>query len=197
MADSRFFDEESIAEHFRQLADGQLAEVHYVTNALKGEVFFDLLIEGVRFRGLCTASGPSIERMWDASHTVSVQLGVASISELQGREPIRGRSLVEGQPWSICKYRHQPRISLDGLSQRGIDRLAVEFGMPINAFGRGRHIDEAQSFYASPAFQALLRWADLHPHMAARASNEGHYLRGWASVLLDPPSGGSGSAMVA
>ncbi len=145
-----------------------LADVRH--NALKGDVFVDVTIEGVRFKGQISGLYPVVAS-YHAVHGFEVgwvQYGVASI-DCARTEGLRS----ETRAWAICKYNSQPRVPLQALSVAGIRRLAVELGLVINPWlpeGADQPApadvfapEELAAFFESKAFDAIVQWAKAHP----------------------------------
>ena len=171
--------EEARAFH-RMFSTKAVAEATH--NPLKGENFIDVTIEGHRFQG-----GLSLEP-YIALYSVpggrsggSCALGVASISN-----PYRNRLAKDFyRQWAVCKYETQSRIDLSNLSEAGMHRLALEFGLPILNNETGIVFGHHAYFYVSKAYDALVNWASAHPRKIQnfRANS---YLGHWAlAAMLD------------
>lgn len=159
------------------LAEEELAPVEY--HEPRGNTFLDMTIEGQRFHG--TVFGNSL--MIGPKYTGVCSLGVTAINFVP---PNAG-----GVPtWALCKYGNQWHMSLS-LSERGLRRLAVEFGIPIVPLlepEMGQMVDDPSFFYNSRAFAAIRRWARAHPRKIMT-------LRGDAYLYLWPLSAVTGRPM--
>lgn len=151
-------------------------------NPLKGDIFIDVTIEGHRFQGALGLEPYIALYSVACSRAVgSCALGVASISN-----PYQNR--LDEDPyrqWAVCKYETQSRIDLSNLSEAGMHRLALEFGLPILNKETGIVFGHHAYFYVSKAYDALVTWACAHPrkiqHYPANS-----YLGHWAlAAILD------------
>lgn len=150
-----------VENYFAALKREGLAEAKH--NELKGRMFIDVTIEGYRYQGEFTPSGPIIiGRGPGASFTTDSYLGVSSIAF--------DDDTSMGTGWYVCKYYNQPHLNISGLSPAGMRTLATVFGM---AFTQDVYIhklpDEEFIFYHSKAYEALKSWAKKHPRMANSA----------------------------
>ncbi|ABM96937.1 hypothetical protein [Methylibium petroleiphilum] len=160
--------------YFKLLEESELAPV--VHHPLRGDFFIDLTIEGRRFRAEVVGPNPILEEHGGLHW---VQLGACSINRAKQDYP-RPSSEFE---WFVCKYDNQPRVSLAGLSDAGIRRLALEFGLviekPMSAFSYRVHLPaEKFVFERSRAWLALKEWGRKHPRKLARREL-GDYLGDW------------------
>ena len=169
------------AEYFAQLRSLGVADVQ--RNPVRGDVFHDVTIEGFRFRAAVSASGPFIEANTCAHG--SCQLGVATINSCVDTAREHG-----GAPaWQICKYQNQWRINVSGLTDAGRRALACEFGLPLLPIAERKLPHEYLSFYASPAFDALIAWAATHPRKIRRMKANS-YLGDWPNAAISGQSCG-------
>lgn len=161
----------------------------------RGDVFHEVEIEGICFRGAVGIGGPAIIRRTARlrGHEQGwVQLGVAEIHCVPRPSPYLNQAeqtAPVGHEWWVCKYgASEERIKIDDLSPAGRHALAHEFGIVLyyplrDDYSRVADPDalhfacEWFPFYLSPAFQSLCAWARKHPRKATLA--RGSYLRDW------------------
>lgn len=181
-------------------------EIH----AVKGDVFHEVSIEGQHFTGYVVQTGDVYLRKLNAQFGIDfspqIQIGAASIRKVEPSEDhshssrVGNSSLDLQNPmphgeWWICKYdANENRIDLGAMSEEGRNALAREFGLPIIPHGnspqptepwaRFAYGGEDTVFYASPAYKALLDWADLHPKKARSASSKATHLKGWLTPKI-------------
>ncbi len=67
-------------------------------------------------------------------------------------------------------------------SYSAIDGLSMYLGT-FCQFRTGANSEDTV-FYASPAYKALLDWADLHPKKARSASSKATHLKGWLTPKI-------------
>jgi len=100
--------------------------------------FFEDKYEGRRFAALMSGDGPYI---LDIHGNCGVALGPSSIANLVPDPVLVGWGRrVAGPEWWIVKYHNQPRVCLEGLSGEAREKLAADFGLPIES-GEGRYWD--------------------------------------------------------
>ncbi len=133
--------------------------------------FYTTVIGGRQFEGVLSADGPYISCGIDG-----VALGRCTTIELLRPEFDGGvgRHRVLSHSWWIAKYRTQPRVSLDAMSDEERQQLAVEFGIRVSDTK-----SIAERFWDSPAFRSLAAWAQKNPRAAARYRSYDAYLPGW------------------
>jgi hypothetical protein len=138
---------------------------------MSSRTFYTTVIGRRRFEAVLSADGPYISCGPDGaalgSCTSIEQLGPALDTGIGGRE-------VTPLSWWIVKYRTQPRISLNGLSEDERQQLSEEFGIRMS-------YDEIhdEPFWDSAAFRSLAAWVKKHPRTAARFAGYNAYLPGW------------------
>jgi hypothetical protein len=100
-------------------------------------VFYVAVIGGRQFDGILSGDGPYI-----ACGNDGVALGMCASIEQLGAEIESGlrRRPVMPHRWWIAKYRTQPRISLDGMTDPERRRLADEFGIRVGRESRGARV---------------------------------------------------------
>ena len=158
-------------EYFSALTEEGVAL--YQRHEPRGDVFLDLTIENIRFAALIATDGPyiSAEKLYSG-----VSLGVSAISFVNS-------DFERKVGWWVCKYWNQPRIDVNALTPAGRRTLAVQFGLlmqgPPDVGPFVSEHSEAMAFYASPAFEALRRWATAHPRKIKRFGPNS-YLGEWA-----------------
>jgi len=155
--------------------------VSVIRHPPKGDVFHHVEVEGIHFFGCLNGGWPYIERRSKAArgnYEGSVQFGVCSIHLTTFRD--------KGGPeeWAICKYGpSEPRISLLGLSETGVYKLANEFGIgPTGIITRPSMpslVGVSDNFYTSQAFLGLILWAMEHPRKI-KTYEPNTYLGDWA-----------------
>lgn len=133
--------------------------------------FYTSTIGGLHFHGAICSSGPYIIGAED-----STDIGACSIIHLDDGN--------DGKPrgYYIAKYGDcwQTKIYLKEFSERDIDKLTREFGIP-----RGRFSEEQTSFYQTPAFNALCTWAGANSKYAKRIGRKGgRYLPDWYARVI-------------
>ncbi len=172
-----------LLDTYFEFLDG-LATSPVQVNQAKQDVFWDVSVEGVRFKGT-VSTDPFISRKdepYDA-----VPFGVALIYDLEPSpdEPLSG--------YHICKYDPtQPCVSLTGLSQGGIAAVAKSFGLimqpPESSSEKvvrdwfelvNSSILPAYAFFRSPAGIALRSWCRAHPKLAKKHISKTDYLLYW------------------
>jgi hypothetical protein len=133
--------------------------------------FYTRVIGGRQFEGVLSADGPYISCGIDG-----VALGRCTTIELLSPELDSGvgRHRVSSYSWWIAKYRTQPRVSLDAMSDEERQQLAVEFGIRVSDTK-----SIAERFWDSPAFRSLAAWVQKNPRAAARFRSYDAYLPGW------------------
>jgi hypothetical protein len=101
-------------------------------------VFYVAVIGGRQFEGILSGDGPYITCGNDG-----VALGTCASIELLDAEIESGlrRRPVMPHSWWIAKYRTQPRISLDGMTDPDRRRLADEVGIRV-----GRESPDVEPF---------------------------------------------------
>jgi hypothetical protein len=167
----------------------------------KGDVFHEVEIEGVCFRGIVSMDGPAIVRRSARlrGHEQGwVQLGVAEIHHVpQFRRDIAraAQDKPSGHAWWVCKYSAcEERIRIDDLSAAGRHALAHEFGIVLSYLHQDQAtIDadpDAMTFHASgwflcylsPAFQSLCQWVKKHPRKAG--NRRGSHFGDWVEAAI-------------
>lgn len=133
--------------------------------------FYTTVIGGRQFEGVLSADGPYISCGIDG-----VALGRCTTIELLSPELGGGvgRHRVSSHSWWIAKYRTQPRVSLNGMSDEERQQLALEFGIRVSDT---KSVEER--FWDSPAFRSLAAWVQKNPRAAARYRGYDAYLPGW------------------
>jgi hypothetical protein len=134
-------------------------------------VFYVAVIGGRHFEGILSGDGPYITCGDDG-----VALGTcASIEQLSAEiESGLRRRPVMPHSWWIAKYRNQPRISLDGMTDPERRRTADEFGIRV-----GRESPDVEPFWESAAFRSLAAWIRSRPRVGERFRDYNAYLPGW------------------
>lgn len=156
-----------------------------VHNDLKSDVFIDVTIEGRRFLAIIYPGGPSIlDHRWGSN---SSPYGVSVISFCDGKGLFGNGAANAG--WKVCKYKHQGRIDLDGLSLHGIRSLAIEMGLYIHSPMPDvdmmmPYVNEQLAFRHSKAWNALIEWGRKHPRKLQRRYL-GDYLGSWAIEVAE------------
>ena len=167
----------------------------------KGDVFHEVEIEGICFRGAVGIDGPAIIRRSARLRGYEqgwVQLGVAEIHFVPQWSPYIAQAQQTtpvGHEWWVCKYGPtEERIKIEDLSPAGRHALAHEFGIVLHHFLRDDDTFDADSdavhfysgewflFYLSPAFQSLFEWARKHPRKAKDRANS--YLGQWSEAAM-------------
>lgn len=138
--------------------------------------FYSTTIAGQQIRAALGMYDPYIE-----CDNGSVAIGVASI--------IYNEDGSEKRPvgFYIAKYgsMHDAAIHLKGFSQTDVERVTAEFGVPQGRFG-----ERDTSFFDSPAFVGLCKWAEKNPQYAKRIGRKGgKYLPGWYDEVQARKSG--------
>lgn len=131
--------------------------------------FYTTKIAGLELKGEVTRSGPCI-----VGGDSSVAIGVCSIIYLHEGE----EGKTEG--YYIAKYsdKWQTELFLKGFSEREVDRVTAEFGIP-------RSSESATSFYQTPAFKGLCSWTEKNPQFAKRVSRSANiYLPEWYEQVI-------------
>jgi hypothetical protein len=137
-------------------------------------VFFDTVIEGLRFQCLLSADGPYI-------YCVNQRQGVALGNCTSIVNVDTSGSEANGGEWHIAKYRNELRIDISRLSKLGRDTLARELGIPFFEFSS---MEESENqFYESEAFSSLCLWAESHPTLFKQYRRCNSYLPGWGDVV--------------
>lgn len=133
--------------------------------------FYATVIGGRQFEGVLSADGPYI-----ACGIDGVALGSCTTIELLSPDLDTGvgRHQVTPNSWWITKYRTQPRIPLDGLSENERQQLADNFGIRV-----GHEESLGEPFWDSAAFRSLAAWIKKHPRVAAPFREYNAYLPGW------------------
>lgn len=145
--------------------------------------FYTLTLEGHKFYGEVSASGPVIvdERgSW-------VALGVCSI--VRCVNPAWGRKMLDGgghvdslidptARWWIVKYTDELRINIDSLSDESRQQISDRFGIPIRDTGIGAG-DFGKRFVNSNAAEGLREWTKKHPRLLKRYGVYDDYIRQW------------------
>jgi hypothetical protein len=134
-------------------------------------VFYVAVIGGRQFEGILSGDGPYITCGNDG-----VALGTCASIEQLGAEIESGlrRRPVMPYSWWIAKYRTQPRISLDGMTDPERRWLADEFGIRV-----GRESPDVEPFWESAAFGSLAAWIRSRPRVGERFRDYNAYLPGW------------------
>jgi len=146
-------------------------------------VFYVAVIGGRHFEVILSSDGPYI-----ACGNDGVALGMCtSIEQLGARieSGLRQRPVMP-HSWWIAKYRNQPRISLDGMTDPERRRLADEFGIRV-----GSESPDIEPFWESAAFRSLAAWIRNHPRAGERFRDCNAYLPGWydaARAVVDNES---------
>jgi len=137
-------------------------------------VFYVAVIGGRQFEGILSGDGPYISCGNDG-----VALGTCTSIEQFGAEIESGGNPrpVMAHSWWIAKYRNQPRISLEGMTDPERRRLAGEFGIRV-----GRESPDVEPFWESAAFQSLAAWIRSRPRVGERFRNYNAYLPGWCDA---------------
>jgi len=172
----------ALDSYFRWLSAQPAAAV--LINEPKDEVFFDVTIDGTRFKGNVGAN-PSLSS--DRSGGSTAPFGVSVICSVS--EP------VAGSPGglAVCKYDpSQPRIPLGHLSIHGVVALARTFGLivqphliPLSRSSEDSRLlltnvyAPAYAFFRSPAAAALQAWCRAHPRLAKQQESRSDYLLAW------------------
>lgn len=164
----------------------------------KRDIFHEVEIEGVCFRGILGIDGPYVTRQSSRKRGFSkgwVQLGVAEISQADQYPQRRTTDIgaPPGKQWWVCKQdTQQARIPIDDLSILGRCAFAHEFGIPIkppsqmNSRDHDQHpVDTLQMFYLSPSFRGLTRWAEKHPRKSRYSGFWSAYLPYWDEEMAD------------
>lgn len=140
------------------------------------DVFYGAQVGGLEFQALVSADGPYIKCGLD---------GVALVvSTIRYFTPNTGRfGGVAG--WYVVKYRDQARIHLPHFDKKAVETMCLEFGLCHH--DKALHIEPANpqtAFYASQAWQGLVRWVKAHPRLAKRFGQYDSYLPGWYELAL-------------
>lgn len=174
------------------------------TNPTKGNVFRDVVIEGVRFQGYVGSNGPAIKKIVTQHNFLdggSVPLG--RVTEIHYLNEFQRNSLegVKKAGWWVCKYGPaEPCIRLDSLTAEGIHTLSFQFGIPIFPNDKAkpkvdvpvewtfRRIftlpDGLVLFFMSPSFKDLCTWAQTHAKQIRSSEFREDYLRGWKDTAI-------------
>ena len=83
--------------------------------------------------------------------------------------------------WLVVNYYDEARIFLPGFAPNAIRILSDEFGLPVLTEPGFDPADSAhqESFFTSPAWEALRLWVIHHPRPARSLAICDTYLRGW------------------
>lgn len=167
----------------------------------KGDVFHEVEIEGVCFRGAVGIDGPAIIRRSARLRGYEqgwVQLGAGEIHHVPLFSPYIARAKQDtpiGHEWWICKYGpREERVKIDDLSPVGRHALAHEFGIVLRYSLKDSYTFDADPdamhyfggdwilFYLSPAFKSLCEWAKKRPRKARNCPSS--HLGDWATSAL-------------
>jgi hypothetical protein len=142
-------------------------------NIAKGDVYFDAVIEGLRFQAFA-GQDPYVARK-DTGEWC--QLGVSSIHRAS---PIGLRN--GPMQWMVCKYSaSEGRIDLHQLSDAGRRAFSITFGVPIA--DPHTQLRELDAFYAARAFDGLVSWAARRPRKFKAEKGISSYVGDWKSVV--------------
>lgn len=169
-----------------------MGQVRVETFPTKRDIFHEVEIERICFRGIIGIDGPYVTRQSSRKRGFSqgwVQLGVAQISETNQYPKHRTNDIgsENDAQWWVCKHdSDQARIPIDDLSILGIHAFAHEFGIPIAPSSQMNSkchellpVDNRLMFYLSPSFQGLSIWANKHPRKARHSGFWAAYLPYW------------------
>lgn len=137
--------------------------------AADSHVFHKALIGGLNFYATMSGDGPYIG---------CKEGGGVAIGHCTSIEKHKDLYDERGFSYSICKYRNQVRIVLRDFTEKEIQQLSQEFGIPVGY----RSTDHNETFRFSPAFKRLVVWARKHPRLFARYRRLQNYLL-WADMV--------------
>jgi hypothetical protein len=169
----RFVDEIDLV--YMQYLSGKGSAVRIERVEPKGDYFHEVLIDGVKFRGVVTLDGPAILGVrYEGVDVGSLEIHLVPTPYKAGADPT----------WHVCKYEaSQPRIDLAKLTRAGLLAFSHEFGVPILSPDSSEveagektlliNTTNRRMFPISPAFANLKKWAAQHPRKAKQN------IRGW------------------
>lgn len=138
---------------------------------MKNRIFHTVQIAGKHFEGHATEFGPYLvcrESKTDIAIEPAVLYKYKDSGETFGCPPNQ-----DPAGWWVAKYETQLRIDLRDFTDEQADQLASEFGLSIYPFGRGT------KFFDSPAWDALVTWAENNPRIAKTYAQSTGYGMDW------------------
>lgn len=148
----------------------------------RSEIFHHVEIEGMAFTATVSVDwGLFLDGPKELGGG-QVNLGVCGITHFTQGEHMWQR--VNPGDWWVCKYDAEARINVTSLTDGGRRALAHEFGL---AFGEDEDADDfGHRFKKSPAFDALVAWAQAHPRLAKQASAyRDPYVPQWYQLVME------------
>lgn len=138
---------------------------------MKNRIFHTVKIADKHYDGHMTDFGPYLlcrESKIDIAISPAVLYKYKDSGETFGCPPNQ-----DPAGWWVAKYDTQLRIDLRDFTDEQAEQLASEFGLSIYPLGHGT------KFFDSPAWGALVAWAENNPRIAKSYANSQNYDMGW------------------
>jgi len=124
----------------------------------RAHTFHKVQIGNTRFHGFICGHGIFLRH--DRTYSDAPINPDASIAFVEGE-------VLQSPAWHVMKHHGERRISLSGLPENAVQKLADEFGLPVRRDAMSAGMSPVV-FFSSPAGRALREWADKHPVLARR-----------------------------